>query len=402
MSFKIKSFFLVFLLLCTSTLSGCLTSGLGPKFTQPITPEAGKAVIYVYRERVAMTGHEMPGIKMNDKEIAKVLPEISYFPISVEPGRYEFTPKLFAIFKTTPVTINAQAGQVYHVRFKVTFGHLQFAQVNKDEAMAYMATCYLLNPDYAVDPRVMTGGKAVSVSSTKTKSTPAPVKPAPRVKAPAKAVVQPASAKLFVEPVPANARIRILNIKPKFSQGIELAGGKYHVEVTASGYKKSLQWITLEAGETRQLQVALQPKQKPAAVKPVAKVAPKPTSQPKPAAVAVQPKRVINAPANVTAEEKRYAGMLDSESSVNIRNAAKNLYYRYSTSSYLASVAEQSLLQNYMQSSRDKMHVDAMAWLCKALARTGDSRFAATLQTVANNAPSGKLRKYAQKGLSQL
>lgn len=42
-----------------------------------------------------------------------------------------------------------------------------------------------------------------------------------------------------------SAQIRILNIKPKYSEGMWLKTGKYHIEVSADGYKKHKQWIVL-------------------------------------------------------------------------------------------------------------------------------------------------------------
>jgi len=42
---------------------------------------------------------------------------------------------------------------------------------------------------------------------------------------------------LTIRPNPSNARIRILNIKPRYQPGIELAPGSYTVEVSRSGYQ---------------------------------------------------------------------------------------------------------------------------------------------------------------------
>ena len=63
--------------------------------------------------------------------------------------------------------------------------------------------------------------------------------------------------RLYVETTPKDARIRILNIRPKFQQGIILRPGRYHIEVSANGYKTNKQWITIEKGETKILQVSL-------------------------------------------------------------------------------------------------------------------------------------------------
>ena len=63
---------------------------------------------------------------------------------------------------------------------------------------------------------------------------------------------------LFVNTVPANARIRILNIKPKFRQGIELEPGKYLIEVTKTGYQAVTRWETLDAREKKTLEIRLE------------------------------------------------------------------------------------------------------------------------------------------------
>jgi formylglycine-generating enzyme required for sulfatase activity len=55
-------------------------------------------------------------------------------------------------------------------------------------------------------------------------------------------------ARLFVETVPEEATVRILNIKPKFSQGMELEPGSYHVEVAAEGYETERRWFDIAAG----------------------------------------------------------------------------------------------------------------------------------------------------------
>jgi len=64
-------------------------------------------------------------------------------------------------------------------------------------------------------------------------------------------------ARLFVETEPKSARIRILNIKPKFYQGMELEPGSYHVEVSASNYVTQKTWVKLSAGEDKTVMVRL-------------------------------------------------------------------------------------------------------------------------------------------------
>ncbi len=71
--------------------------------------------------------------------------------------------------------------------------------------------------------------------------------------------VESSKSKLFVEVEPRNAGVKILNIKPKFYQGIELRPGRYHVEVSAGKYKTWEEWVDLSAGEERRIQVTLNP-----------------------------------------------------------------------------------------------------------------------------------------------
>ena len=51
---------------------------------------------------------------------------------------------------------------------------------------------------------------------------------------------------LFVNVTPYDARIQILNIKPKYKIGIELKPGKYDILISKKGYKKERFWVTME------------------------------------------------------------------------------------------------------------------------------------------------------------
>jgi len=68
---------------------------------------------------------------------------------------------------------------------------------------------------------------------------------------------KPGTARLFVETDPKGARVRILNIRPRFCQGIELDPGKYHLEASSAGYQTKRTWMTLEAGEDKTFNVRL-------------------------------------------------------------------------------------------------------------------------------------------------
>jgi predicted metallopeptidase len=69
---------------------------------------------------------------------------------------------------------------------------------------------------------------------------------------------EPKVGKIFVATVPEYAQVRILNIKPKFVQGMELDPGNYHVEVVAERYESQDRWIYLNAGEEKRIHFELE------------------------------------------------------------------------------------------------------------------------------------------------
>jgi len=68
----------------------------------------------------------------------------------------------------------------------------------------------------------------------------------------------PRKARLFVETEPSEAAIRILNISPRFYQGMELEPGRYEVEVSAERHESWKEWVDLGAGEDKNLMVRLE------------------------------------------------------------------------------------------------------------------------------------------------
>jgi len=63
--------------------------------------------------------------------------------------------------------------------------------------------------------------------------------------------------RLFVDTEPERAKVRILNIKPKFHQGIMLNPGRYHIEVSANGYEMEKVWIKIEPGKDKIFKIFL-------------------------------------------------------------------------------------------------------------------------------------------------
>ena len=54
------------------------------------------------------------------------------------------------------------------------------------------------------------------------------------------------SPQLTIKTSPENARIRLLNIAPKYRQGMQLKAGRYHLEVTKTGYQRYTKWFNLD------------------------------------------------------------------------------------------------------------------------------------------------------------
>jgi len=68
---------------------------------------------------------------------------------------------------------------------------------------------------------------------------------------------RPRTGRLYVETEPEEARVRVLNIRPRFYQGIELDPGRYHLEISAKGYEPERRWVQLAAGEDRYISIHL-------------------------------------------------------------------------------------------------------------------------------------------------
>jgi len=65
--------------------------------------------------------------------------------------------------------------------------------------------------------------------------------------------------RLYISPTPRDANIKILNIKPKFRQGIRLPSGRYDVLVTKTGYHSRRFWVKI-SNRSRRILVTLKPK----------------------------------------------------------------------------------------------------------------------------------------------
>ena len=101
-------------------------------------------------------------------------------------------------------------------------------------------------------------------------------------------------------------------------------------------------------------------------------------------------------------EITKLINMLKSDDITLKRNAAKKITRSDFTSPQLFDVVNEELMIGYAINTRDKQHVDTMAWLCKALSASGMQQYAKTLQEVAENTTNDKLQKYALQSYKAL
>jgi hypothetical protein len=95
----------------------------------------------------------------------------------------------------------------------------------------------------------------------------------------------------------------------------------------------------------------------------------------------------------------RLINMLKSDVMTLKRDAAKLISRNSYSDPDLYQVVNDELLQGYNKSDDDTA-IDTMAWLCMALANSGDANYKKTLQTIVNTTEHRKLAKYASKALS--
>ncbi len=101
----------------------------------------------------------------------------------------------------------------------------------------------------------------------------------------------------------------------------------------------------------------------------------------------------------LSAEENRILNMLDSGKLSLIKDAAKMVVRRFGTDDKVFELIAWNLRQMKNDFQTKGEYVDTMAWLCKALAASGDKKYLKDLQSIADNTQSMKLRSYAKKSM---
>ncbi|PLY01813.1 MAG: hypothetical protein C0623_05020 [Desulfuromonas sp.] len=144
---------------------------------------------------------------------------------------------------------------------------------------------------------------------------------------------------------------------------------------------------------------AAPPEVKPA-VKKVAKATPK--VAPKPAATVAPKPAPKTTPAVVKNPYAELISRLESGNGAEMRSAAREVYNEQTFARAVLDAMTRVLEQNYEVARLDRNTADALAWYCKVLAQSADSRYLPILEKVTNGAGNAKLRKYAARSYQDL
>ncbi|HSX88148.1 MAG TPA: hypothetical protein VLG17_09120 [Pseudomonas sp.] len=98
---------------------------------------------------------------------------------------------------------------------------------------------------------------------------------------------------------------------------------------------------------------------------------------------------------------QRYVDQLVQGGPLSIREAAQSIYHSGYRDTETLDVAAEVLLQKY-RSAADNTTSDALAWVCKALASSGNGRYKPVLDEVVSNSNNRKLDRHCEKAASSL
>ena len=383
-------------------LTSCVSSTTGPKFTQVQPPEPGKSKVYIYRPFNAMGSSDSPAVLHNGEKILELLPIRTYFTHSVNPGRHTFETSR-ALVRAIPVTIDIEnPGQTRYIRVEYKFGvpyAFKMVEVNEKQAFSELPDCYRTG----VSEDTSTSGESGRKESVEPVSSKEPETSSGETAESSEPIDK--KAVLYVDTVPENARIRIMTIKPKFFQGIELEKGPHLIEVSAKGYKLREKWIRLDSGETRRMQIELRPE-------PAAKSSEKSvggsTEKGETSGNLKQAESGNNEtgktafPEDLDSEAARIARLIQNDEPADKHRGVKLAVRKYPKKTELLQVAEQVLREEYNTRLDDRLHVDTMAWICKYLGYSGKKDFKPLLLEIADECNSRKIRKYAVTNAEKL
>jgi hypothetical protein len=111
----------------------------------------------------------------------------------------------------------------------------------------------------------------------------------------------------------------------------------------------------------------------------------------------------VNCFAALNEVEKNYVDRLIKGGSPSIRDVAESIYNSGNTNIEVLDVAAEVLLEKYPRAGEDRDAVDAMAWACRALGNSGNSRYRSVLEKVENDkSVHRKLRGHCEKAAKSL
>ncbi|NND68494.1 MAG: hypothetical protein HKN19_12980 [Halioglobus sp.] len=104
--------------------------------------------------------------------------------------------------------------------------------------------------------------------------------------------------------------------------------------------------------------------------------------------------------ANIDVVDQRYIDQLSKGGLTSIKQAAQSIYNTGEMDTEVLDVAAEVLLSRYPTAARNE--IDTLAWVCRAIGNSRNSRYSATLREVSEGSADRKLRKYASQALSQV
>lgn len=105
---------------------------------------------------------------------------------------------------------------------------------------------------------------------------------------------------------------------------------------------------------------------------------------------------------SLSAEDNRLVNMLNSDNVALKRDAAKAVVRNFNTDAKVFAAAAAALTTMFAENNLSSTRADTMAWLCKALAASGDKKYIEILQQIHDGTSNTKLLTYTSKALQAL
>ncbi|MCD6525654.1 MAG: hypothetical protein J7K75_01510 [Desulfuromonas sp.] len=119
-----------------------------------------------------------------------------------------------------------------------------------------------------------------------------------------------------------------------------------------------------------------------------------------------QQNQIINRSArgylSLNTQEVRWANMIQSDNVKLKRDGAKKIIRAGTLNEELFDIINAELMANYIINTADDEHIDTMAWLCKALAASGLTKYRTSLSEIYQTTDNTKLKEHAEKALNAL